>query len=145
MKRAVALVSAIAIAVIVATAGSATQGQRSRALHVTKDCSEYHGAVGEFCTITSSNVRAIKPGMKVVYLAALPPSGMLDSDLVLSSGNGGAALGHVVLDLGAAQGRVTFSVGTGRFAGFHARAVVSADSKGVWHWDGTYKFNRSGD
>ena len=118
MKRAVALVSAIAIAVIVASAGSAVHSQQSRALHVTKECSEYHGAVGEFCTITSSNVRAIKPGMKVVYLAALPPSGMLDSDLVLSSGNGGAALGHVALDLGAAQGRVSSRSGPAGSPGF---------------------------
>jgi hypothetical protein len=145
MKRALALVLAIAAAAIVATAGSARHSEW-RALHVTKECSDYHGHVGEFCTIKSSNISAIEPEMKVVYLAALPASGVLDSDIVLSSGHGGAALGHVVLDLGAAQGRVTFSVGTGRFAGFRARAVVSLDRlTGLWHWDGSYSFARSDD
>jgi hypothetical protein len=142
MKRAFALVSAIAAAGIVATAGSSGNPERGRALHVTKECSEYNGRVGEFCTIISSNVRAIEPGMKVVYLA-VPDNGVLDSDIALSSGHGGAAVGHVVLDLGTARGRVTFSVGTGRFAGFKARADVSVDSSGVWHWDGTYRFSRS--
>jgi hypothetical protein len=143
MKRAFLLVCAISAAGIVATAGSARHAERSGALHVTKECSEYHGRVGEFCTITSSNIRAIEPGMKVVYLAALPPSGVLDSDIVLSSGHGGAAVGHVVLNLGTAQGRVRLSVGTGRFAGFHARAAVSLEPKtGIWHWDGTYRFSR---
>ncbi len=51
------------------------------------------GTVGSFCTITSSNVAAIEPGMNVVYLAPASPD-VLDSDLVLSSGNGGAAVGR---------------------------------------------------
>jgi hypothetical protein len=144
MKRAFALVSAVTAAAVVVTAGSATamHAKRSRALHVTKECSQYHGRVGEFCTITSSNIPAIQPGMNVFYLAT-PGTGVLDSDIALSSGHGGAAVGHVVLDLNTAQGRVAFSAGTGRFAGFHADARVSVDSKGVWHWDGTYAFSRS--
>ena len=145
MKRAFVLVSAIAAAGIVATVGSAGHAERSGALHVTKECSKYFGHVGEFCTIKSSNIPAIEPEMNVFYLAALPPSGVLDSDIVLSSGHGGGALGHVLLDGSTAQGRVRFSVGTGRFAGFHARAVVSVDSSGLWHWDGTYRFSRSDD
>jgi hypothetical protein len=147
MKRALILLSAIAVAgaVVPAQSTSAAQrspalaGGRSGALHVTKECSEYDGTVGSFCTIQSSNVRAIKPGMKVVYLAALPPNGVLDSDVVVSSGHGGAALGHVVLDLSTSQGRVRLTVGTGRFARFHARAHVSFEpATGLWHWDGTY-------
>jgi hypothetical protein len=117
---------------------------RSGALHVTKECSEYDGTVGAFCTITSSNIRAIEPGMKVVYLA-VPGNGVLDSDLTLSFGRDGAALGHVMLDTTTGRGRLTFAVGTGRFAGFRAKVAVSVDSKGVWHWDGKYKFSRSHD
>ncbi len=143
MKRILALVFAV-VAGIVATAGSATATERSGALHVTKECSQYDLTVGSFCTITSSNIHAIKPGMRAVYLAA-PANGVLDSDLVLSFGHGSAAFGHVLLDFTKLQGRVTFSGGTGKFTGFHAEADVSLDSTGVWHWDGTYSFTRSDD
>jgi hypothetical protein len=139
MKRTLALVLAVAAAGIVVTAGSATATKRSGALHVTKECSQYNGSVGSYCTITSSNIPAIEPGMKVVYLAA-PANGVLSSNIVLSSGQGGAAFGRVVLGFRSAMGLVSLSAGTGRFAGFHAHAVVSLDSKGVWHWDGTYSF-----
>jgi hypothetical protein len=139
MKRTLTLVLAVAAAGIVATAGSATP--RSGALHVTKECSEYHGLPGEFCTITSSNVPQVKPGMRVVYLQALGQNG-LDSDIVLSRGHGSAAFGHVVLN--ATTSRVTFSGGTGAFTGFEADVAVSK-AGGVWHWDGTYSFTPSGD
>jgi hypothetical protein len=112
---------------------------------VTKECPDYHGKAGEFCTIKSSNIPAIKPDMRVVYLQALGSDLVLDSDIVLSAGHGGVALGHVVLDLNTAQGHVTFSDGTGRFGGFHADADVSLDKNGVWHWDGSYSFARSDD
>jgi hypothetical protein len=144
MKRSFILLVAVAAAGVVAVVGSAQANPRSGALHVTKECSNYHGAVGEFCTITASNIRAIEPEMKVVYLAPLV-NGVLDSDIVLSSERGSAAFGHVVLNLGTAQGRVTFSGGTGKFSHFQADAVVSADSKGLWHWDGTYSFTAAED
>jgi hypothetical protein len=143
MKRIVALVSTVAAVGIVATSGSATTAKRSGALHVTKECSEYFGGIGEFCTITSSNIAVIKPGMRVFYFASPGPAG-LDSDIALSSGQGGAAVGHVVLDFATNQGRVTFSAGTGTFRGFHADVAVSVDASGVWHWDGTYSFTRGG-
>ena len=38
---------------------------------------------------------------------------------------------------------VTLSGGTGKFTGFQARADVSADSAGLWHWEGTYSFSPS--
>jgi hypothetical protein len=141
MKRTSTLVLAVAAAGILATAGSATP--RSGALHVTKECSEYTGAAGSFCTITSSNIPQIKLGMQVVYRQAL--SGLvLNSDVVLSSGHGSAAAGHVVLDLVTRQGRVTFAGGTGKFAGFEADVLVS-EAGGVWHWDGTYSFTPPAD
>ena len=131
------LATGITAASALAVASQAGKSPRSGALHVTKECSEYNGTVGSFCTITSSNISAIKAGMRVVYLQ-VPARGVLDSDIVLS---GRAAFGHVVLDLATAQGRVTFSGGTGEFRGFHADAVVSVDASGVWHWDGSYSFN----
>jgi hypothetical protein len=142
MKRTLVLISFVAAAAFLATASSATQGKpRSGPLHITKECSEYAGTVGGFCTVTSSNIAAIEPGMKVVYLA-VPGSGVLDTDIAVGSGQG-TALGHVTLDLSTASGRVKLSVGTGRFSGFRAHAVVSVDPSGVWHWDGRYSFGRS--
>jgi len=91
-----------------AVASNAGNSPRGGALHVTKECSQYNGQAGSFCTITSSNIKAIKPGMRVVYLQPLG-DGVLDSDVVLSFGRRPAAFGHVVLDLATAQGRVTFS------------------------------------
>jgi hypothetical protein len=136
------LATGITAASALAGASQAGNSPRSGALHVTKQCSDppYDGTVGSFCTITSSNISAIEPGMRVVYLAT-PGSGKLDSDLALGFGQG-SALGHVVLDLSTASGRIRFSVGTGRFRGFQANAVVSVDEAGVWHWDGRYRFDR---
>jgi hypothetical protein len=110
---------------------------------VTKECSEYNGLAGAFCTITSSNIPQIKPGMRVVYLQAFGGPNGLDSDIVLSRGHGSAASGHVVLN--ATTSRVTFSGGTGAFARFEADVDVSVDAAGVWHWDGTYSFTAADD
>ena len=122
---------------VASSAGTTGSSPRSGALHVTKECSEYHGLAGQFCTITSSNIPQIKRGMRVVYLQPLGQNG-LDSDIVLSRGHGSAAFGHVVLN--ATTRRVTFSGGTGAFASFRADVEVSADAHGVWYWDGTYSF-----
>jgi hypothetical protein len=43
----------------------------------------------------------------------------------------------------AGSGVATFSGGTGKFTGFQARVDVSADSTGLWHWEGTYSFSPS--
>jgi hypothetical protein len=142
-KLLLAIAAAAAAAGVVAGVGVADATPRSGALHVTKECSEYFGHAGEFCTITSSNIPQIKPGMRVVYLQPLSPNG-LDSDIVLSKGHGSAAYGHVVLN--ATTSRVTFSGGTGAFRGFQAEVDVS-EAAGVWHWDGTFSFTpyRGGD
>jgi hypothetical protein len=113
---------------------------RSGDLHVTKECSAYKGLAGDFCTITSSNLEEIEVGSKVVYAQAAG-AGSVDSDLVLDAGPGNTATGHVVLDLVAGTGVVTFSGGTGKFTGFNARVDVTADSAGLWHWEGTYSFS----
>jgi hypothetical protein len=139
------LLATLAVGAFAVTSSAESTGssRRSGELHVTKECSEYDGTVGAFCTITSSNIRVIKPGMKVVYLAT-PGNGVLDTDIALGSGHG-TALGHVVLDLNTATGPVRLSVGTGRFSNFRARADVTVDDEGVWHWDGRYRFVRSDD
>jgi hypothetical protein len=109
-------------------------------LHVTKECSQYNGAAGSFCTITSSNLTEILVGSKVFYdQAAGIPSGLLDSNVVLDAGNGDRAVGRCTLDLSTGLGLCTFSDGTGRFTGFQARVEVSYPGP-EWAWDGTYSF-----
>jgi hypothetical protein len=126
-----------------ATASQASVGPsspRSGAFHVTKECGQYTGLAGQFCTITSSNVKAIGAGSRVVYLSAAGPTS-LDSDVVLHAGHHDTAFGHVVLDFTTRTGTITFAGGTGRLAHFHASADVSFDGA-LWHWDGTYSFGR---
>jgi hypothetical protein len=112
-------------------------------LHVTKECTEYHGLSGDYCTITSSNLAEIEVGSKVYYdQAAGTPTGLLDSNIVLDAGNGNRAVGRCTLDLGSGLGVCTFSDGTGQFAGFHARVDVSPPTSGDdWFWEGTYSFD----
>jgi hypothetical protein len=144
MRRTLALVLALAAAGIVATAGSATSTQRSGALHVTKECSQYNGQAGSFCTITSSNLNAIDAGSKVSYAQSAGATG-LDSDLVLDTGPGNSAFGHVTLPWATLSGVVTFSGGTGQFRGFHASVIVTYNpTTNLWYWDGTYSFNPPG-
>ena len=117
---------------------------RSGALHVTKECSAYTGLAGSFCTITSSNLKEIKVGSRVVYAKAAGATS-LDSDVILyppGRGNN-TAFGHVVLVFATGLGTVTFSGGTGKFTRFHASVVVSRVGAPVlktWRWDGTYSF-----
>jgi len=141
MKRTLALVLAVAATGIVATAGSATP--RSGALHVTKECSQYFGHAGEFCTITSSNLNAIKVGSRVVYTAAADPiAGVLDSALVIDGPGNNSAFGHVVLDLSTLSGVVTLSGGTGEFTHFHAGPItVACPAFPDCSWDGPYSFS----
>ena len=125
-----------------ASASSARNGD----LRVTKECSKYTGAAGDYCTITGSNLDAIAVGSKIFYdQAAGVPGGLLDSNVVLvdaAAGPGNWAVGHCTLDLGTGLGLCTFSDGTGEFTGFSARVVVSPPTDGSnWHWDGTYRFS----
>ena len=119
---------------------------RSGFLKVDKECSNYEGAPGEFCTITSSNISEITPeSTRVYYTQPMGvPSGMLDSNVVLDAGNGNRAVGRCTLDLTTGLGLCTFSDGTGRFAGFQARVDVTPPryEGDDWHWRGTYEFSR---
>jgi len=138
MNRTLALVFAVVAAGIVATAGSATP--RSGTLHVTKECSQYQGRAGEFCTITSSSINAIKPGSKVFYASAAA-LGALDSDLVIDGPGNNNAFGHVVLNLSTLSGTVTLSGGTGVFSHFHAGPItVACPAFPACSWDGPYSF-----
>jgi hypothetical protein len=141
------LLLAIVMVAAFATAGSAenTGAPRSGWLHVTKECSEYSGLPLGFCTITGSNLNAIRPGMQVIYASA-PVFPTLNSDLVLGDGTGhNDAYGHVKLNLQTFTGWVTFSGGTGQFRGFHAIAFVDCRPAGSpCAWNGLYRFTPPG-
>ncbi len=66
------IASAIAAAMLqlVALAPAAAASPRSGDLHVTKECSEYTFEAGSFCTFTSSSIKAIARGDRIVYAQA---------------------------------------------------------------------------
>ena len=114
------------------------ESPRAGVLHVTKECSQYNGQPGGLCTITSSNINAIKVGSKVVY-ASGPAAGVLDTDITVVRDGNSVAYGHVTLYFATHTGIVTLRGGTGEFPGFSATAVVT--KPGQWAWDGTYSFS----
>jgi hypothetical protein len=139
------LLAAVAAgALAVASSAGNTGAPRSGELHVTKECSQYSGQAGEFCTITSSNVNAIRAGSRVVYASAIgdPTPGFLDSDLVIDGLGNNNARGHVVLDVHTFTGVVTLSGGTGVFTHFHAGPItVACPAFPNCSWDGPYRFS----
>jgi hypothetical protein len=141
MAGVAALALSLSKGVLAVSASNAQKGQ----LHVTKDCSDYHGYAGESCTIKSSNLGEIKVGSTVFYdQNAGIPVGLLDSNVVLDAGYGNRAVGRCTLDFATRLGLCTFSDGTGEFAGFQARVDVSPPASPTdpyWHWNGTYSFD----
>ena len=117
---------------------------RSGDLFVTKECSQNAGLPGQFCTITSSNVKAIEVGSRVIYVQGRGPAG-LDSDVILELPGPGdnRAFGHCTLIAPVRQ--CTFSGGTGKFTHFQATAAVSLPLGGPggpnFSWTGTYSFS----
>jgi hypothetical protein len=90
--------------------------------------------------ITSSNVKAIEIGSKIVYLQPDQLETRSGSEVVLDPPGPGnnKAFGHCSL----AVGVCTFSGGTGKFTGFRARVdVTSNDDYSLWFWNGTYSFS----
>ena len=136
------------LAVLAFSASAASSQSRSRgttkAFHATKDCSGFTGLVGAFCTIRSSNVKAVKVGSKIFYFQ-LAGKTAIDSGIAIYAGPGTVAAGHCLLRFATGTGMCTISDGTGALAGFHARVRVTADSSipKLWHLDGTYGFEQS--
>jgi hypothetical protein len=129
-------------------AASSSRGgddDRSGALHATKECSQYTGQAGSFCTITSSNLKQIAVGSKVVYTKGVTGT-TLDTDVTIyppGEDKDDVAFGHVVLDLVTSRGVVTLSGGTGKFRRLRARADITHLSGRNWAWDGTYWFSKN--
>ena len=115
--------------------------RQAKPFHATKDCSGSSGKAGAYCTIRSSNVKAIKVGSKIFYFQPDTKT-HTDSDMVIYVGPGTVATGHCFLDFKTSLGLCTISDGTGTLAGFRLRVRVTVDHKvpNLWHWDGTYSF-----
>ena len=148
-KSVLALAIAVALVAALGFSGTAASSQNpasrvTKAFHATKDCSGFTGLVGAYCTIRSSNVKALKVGSKIFYVQEAGQTA-LDSDTVIYVKRGSVATGHCLLRLATGVGLCTISDGTGALAGFHARVRVTADSSipKLWHWDGTYGFKQS--
>jgi hypothetical protein len=132
------------LGVFVPAASSQSQTPRgTKEFRATKDCSGFTGLAGGSCTIRSSNVKALKVGSKIFYVQKAGKTA-LDSDSVIYVKRGSVATGHCLLRFKTGVGLCTISDGTGTLAGFRLRVRVTASSSipNLWHWDGTYSFNR---
>jgi hypothetical protein len=136
------LLVVLGFSVSAASSGNQALGG-TKEFHATKDCSGFTGLVGAYCTIRSSNVKALKVGSKIFYVQAAGKTA-LDSDAVIYVKRGSVATGHCLLPFATGVGLCTISDGTGTLAGFRLRVRVTASSSipKLWHWDGTYSFNR---
>ena len=112
---------------------------RSGEFHATKECSLFFRRAGEFCTITSSNLKEIPVGTRVYYLSDGGATA-LDTDVILDPPGPGnnTANGHCTLSLVTGVGACSFSGGTGRFTRFQANVDVSPLGWPDFAWDGTY-------
>ena len=115
---------------------------RAGNFHAHKNCDQYSGLAGGFCTLTESTLKQIPDGTKVVYASAATPTA-LSSDIILvppKPGNN-MAFGHVELNRVTRTGTLTFSGGTGKFQHFSASVTILFLSPRNWAWDGTYSFS----
>jgi hypothetical protein len=141
---AAAVFSLAALAFSASAAPSQNRSPRiTKPFHATKDCSGFTGLIGAYCTIRSSNVKALKVGSKIFYVQVAGKTA-LDSDTVIYVNRGSVATGHCLLHFATGVGLCTISDGTGTLAGLRLRVRVTASSSipKLWHWDGTYSFNR---
>jgi hypothetical protein len=134
------LAAALTAAAGVSVASVSASSPRSGVLHATKECSEYTGLAGSFCTFTSSNLKALAVGSKIVYVSAAGATA-LNTDVFLEAGPGNKAFGHCILVFADLPGECTFRGGTGQFTGFHAHVVVSTLDGINWRWEGSYSFS----
>ena len=146
------LAAVLAGAFAVTSSAGNTGSPRSGELHLTKECSQYTGEAGSFCTITSSNLKAIPVGTKDVAVDAAAADGSLDTDLVFHTRGANAAFGHLVICGPCEVGTVTFDGGTGQFKKFHANLVLYCPIGGIANdgrvdacrLDGPYSFDDLG-
>jgi hypothetical protein len=89
---------------------------------------------------------AIPSGAKVFYLGPVlgdvtTEPNFLSSNALITDGHGNTASGYCIV-LASNLGMCAFREGTGNLTAFHASLNVTVDASGIWHWDGTYLFDR---
>jgi len=135
--------------VSVSASGNAGDGEdspRAGTFHAEKNCDQYSGLAGGFCTLTVSTLKQIPVGTKVVYTDAATATAVItDVTLVPPSPGNNVAFGHVNLNRVTRTGNASFSGGTGKFQHFTASVVITYLSGRNWAWDGTYSFSDEGD
>ena|SRR2546423_15316034 len=121
------------------------RGSHRGTLHLEKECSQYTGMAGSFCTITASNLAEIPIGTREFALKdADLNAATLNSDGVLFVRDGQLALNHcAIFDIFATAGVIgncVFSGGIGHLRGFQAKLVVSVnkDDPNKADFDGPY-------
>ena len=127
---------------------SVSASGRSGRFHITKECSQYTGGAGSFCTITSSTLS----GDSCRLEGPLRPGGGHSGQACWTAtsfstpATRNRAVGRCTLDGVTSLGICTFSDGTGELTGFTARVDVSPFPNDLvnYHWRGTYSFNESG-
>jgi hypothetical protein len=143
-----ALLALVVLGLILAVPALAS-APRSGILHLTKECSQYTGEAGSFCTVTSSNLNAFPVGTRDVGLGAVGADGSVDFDIVFDARGANAAFGHATICGTCEVGTVTFSGGTGRFKKFQANLVLYCPIGGIANdgrvddcrFDGPYSFD----
>src|SRR5437868_13673679 len=119
---------------------------RAGSFHAVKNCAQYSGLAGGFCTLTVSTLKQIPGGTKVVYASAATPTALSSDVTLVPPGPGNnVAFGHVELNRVTRTGTLTFSGGTGKFQHFSASVTISFLSPRNWAWDASYSFGNKGD
>lgn len=118
---------------------TSASSDRSGTLDVIKECSQFFSE--GFCTITSSNVKAIEVGTRVVYddLAAVGMAGGSAVILDLPGPGNNNVFGRC--ELSQTVQLCTFSGGTGKFTHFQATANVTYLGGVDYRWQGPYSFS----
>jgi len=119
---------------------------RTGTFHAQKNCDQYTGLAGGFCTITVSTLKQIPVGTKYVATDAPTATALISDITLVPPGPGNSVVfGHVDLNRVTRTGTVSFSGGTGKFQHFTASAVITFLSPRNWALDGTYSFGNEGD
>ncbi len=120
--------------------GGSPARAESGTLHLTKECSEYSGKEGSFCTVTASNCPMIPIGSKIVYEKADLADGGSDTDLMINTPTGDIGYGHVLLDGKTQTGVVILSGGSGQLSKLEGKLAVAPMDAPNYSWDGPYSY-----
>jgi hypothetical protein len=113
-----------------------------KAFHLDKTCAgDASEPLGYVCTVQHSDFKWIPAGTKVHYTSQNAAGDVVQATITIKNGS----TNGVCVWSSPADAICTFSPGSGRFAQFHLRVVVSVvgdpnAADAVWHWDGWYWF-----